>query len=216
VAGRLRERLARDSLLVRLVDVDWDLPVGEIDAVGGIFLGRVEALKSVGGWRAELVVGEELDLSARLRAAGWTLHRLTAEMTLHDIGIRSFRELWRRSARSGFSYAELAAGHGWRRCRRWLRRAVGNVLYGAVLPIVFAISLVACWPVSVGVAGVYALLIARVAVRRWRRGDPVGFALLYAATLMVLKGAAAIGTFKWLVQRLRDRQQTLIEYKAGT
>jgi GT2 family glycosyltransferase len=215
VTGRLRERRAGASLLIRLVDVEWDLPIGEIDAVGGISLARVAAIRDVGGWLTELVAGEELDLSARLRARGWQLFRLPDDMALHDIGIRAFGELWRRAVRAGFSYAQLALRHGAHGYRRWARRAVGNVAYGALLPLL-ALTLLAVWrPGAVIVALVYVVLVLRIAWGRIRRGDAPPFALLYGVVLTVCKVAAAIGTFQLLLTRVSGRRARLIEYKSS-
>jgi GT2 family glycosyltransferase len=214
VVGRLRERHADDSSLIWLVNVDWDLPTGEVDAIGGISMVRLAALRDVGGWRTTLIAGEELDLSARLRARGWRLLRLPEDMAVHDIGIRSVRELWRRSVRSGFAYSQLAFLHGWRRCRRWLRRAVGNVVYGALLPTLFAILLAVWWPGSVLTAAIYVLLLCRVVRARIRRHDPPGLAVLYALWVLGQKVPAAVGTFRFLALRVSQRQSQLIEYKA--
>ncbi|MEW6250730.1 MAG: glycosyltransferase family A protein [Planctomycetota bacterium] len=213
--GRLRERRAQDSLLIRLVDVDWDLPTGEIDAIGGISMARVAALDQVGGWRTGLVAGEELDLGARLRAAGWKLHRLPADMTFHDIGITRAGELWRRSVRAGFAYAELAWLHGRQRCRRWLRRAASNLVYGGVLPVLFVLALLFWWPGAALIGLAYGVLIARMAWDRVQRGDAWPFALFYGLVLAALKVAGALGTLKYVAVRLSGRGARLIEYKAN-
>jgi len=65
VVGRLQERYSEQSLLIRLVNIDWDLPIGDIDAIGGISMVRISPLQKVGGWRTDLIAGEELDLGAR-------------------------------------------------------------------------------------------------------------------------------------------------------
>jgi GT2 family glycosyltransferase len=215
VVGRLRERRAAESLLVRLIDVEWDLPIGETDTIGGISMVRIQPILAVGGWNTSLITGEDMDFGARLRAQGWRLIRVADEMTLHDIGITRAAEVWRRGIRSGFTYAELAARHGKTRCRRWRRRALGNVAYGAVLPLGLPISLWLWWPGALIIAAVYAALIARIAADRWRRGDRAGFAVLYGAMLAVLKVAAAGGTIKYGIDRLRHRQSRLMEYKSS-
>jgi GT2 family glycosyltransferase len=213
VVGRLREQHAARSLLIRLVDVDWDLPTGDIDAIGGIALMRVAALRVVGSWRVDLVAGEELDLGTRLRAAGWRLVRLPAEMTLHDIGIRRFGELWRRSVRSGFAYTELAVLHG-QVNRRWRRRVLSQLAYGGVLPLVIAAAAVCYWPLAVLLALAYPLLAVRVAGHRRRRGDAPGLAALYGLLTIVYKFAGALGTLRYALTRWRGRDRRLMEYKA--
>ena len=214
VVGHISERHADHSLLSRLVNTDWDLPTGESDAIGGISMARVDALRQVGGWHIEMIAGEELDLGIRLRTCGWKLVRIPQEMALHDMGISGFSELWHRSIRTGFCYAELAGRHGRSRCRRWLRRAAGNLAYGAVFPVWLLLALFIWWPLAAAIAALYLLLIGRIALARMQRGDPVSLALLYGILLCALKVPAAMGTLKFLLARMFGRRTQLIEYKA--
>ena len=116
--------------------------------------------------------------------------------------------------RRGSGYAELAQLHGFSRCRRWLRRAVGNVVYGGLLPLLLVAGLLCWWPAAAAVLALYFLLIARIAWRRVRRGDPPGFALLYGLTLLAGKFAGALGTLRYLAVRCSGRRAHLIEYKS--
>ena len=54
-------------------------------------------LRQVGGYRDDLIAGEEPELCVRLRAAGWRIWRLDAEMTLHDAAMTRFGQWWQRS-----------------------------------------------------------------------------------------------------------------------
>jgi GT2 family glycosyltransferase len=216
VTGTLREEREASSLLLRVVGLDWELPSGDTDVVGGNSMMRVSALTAAGGWRADLVAGEELDLSTRLRAAGFRLHRLERDMCRHDIGITRWSEFWRRSVRTGHSYAELALLHGTAGPARWRSRTIGNVFYGLVLPAAFLIGLVVYWPLAVGVFAVQCLLVARLLVWQLRRRAPVSVAFAYALATAVCKLAAAMGVLKLVASRLRGRRPTLIEYKVAT
>lgn len=215
VAGRLREQNAGTSFLVRLVDIEWDLPEGPTDVIGGISLIRARALSEVGGWRADLVAGEELDLSSRLRGAGYTLHRLARDMCRHDIGITRFGEFWKRSVRTGHSYAQLALLHRATGPKRWLKRTAGHLAYGLFLPLAFLVLVFAYWPAALLIGAVYLLLIIRLT--RWRivSGDPAKVAVAYALVTTVCKVAAGLGVLKFLKSRLTGRRSTLIEYKAA-
>jgi hypothetical protein len=212
VAGRLRERYAKENVLIRLVDVEWDLPTGRTDAVGGIFLARMKALQQVGGWKSELIAGEELDLSARLIAAGWEIHRLEREMTLHDVGIRRLGEFWRRAVRTGHAYAELGMLHG-ERCGRWRRRTRSYVGYGIGLPLVIVLAALLWWPMAAVLALAYPLLVVRLARWRVRRGDPIGLAVLYGLSAVMCKIAGGIGAARYFAGRLLKRPSALMEYK---
>jgi GT2 family glycosyltransferase len=212
VMGRLREEYASRSTLIRFVDTEWELPEGPSHSLGGIAMIRLDALREVGGWRTELIAGEELDLATRLRAAGWELVRLPNEMCLHDIGITRWRQLWPRFVRTGHSYAQLAWEHGFRR-PRWLRRAAGTLFYGLALPLSIPVALALWWPAALVAPAIYALLIARLARARLRRGDSAAFAALYGSIMAIGKPASAFGAMKFGWSLLSRRPSVLIEYK---
>ena len=68
VCGRLRERYPEQSIYNWLCDREWDGPVGEVRC-GGDAMMRVRALEAVGGYREDMIAGEEPELCVRLRAA---------------------------------------------------------------------------------------------------------------------------------------------------
>lgn len=97
VCGRRRERHPRASVYNRLCDLEWDTPVGEELACGGDALMRTQALLAVGGFRDDLIAGEEPELCLRLRRAGGQIWRLDHEMVLHDAAMTRFSQWWRRA-----------------------------------------------------------------------------------------------------------------------
>jgi len=101
VCGRRRERHPEHSVWNRIVDVEWDTPVGDAKACGGDAMMRLDALAAVGGFDPSLIAGEEPELCVRLRAAGWKIERLDAEMTLHDAAMERVEQWWKRTVRSG-------------------------------------------------------------------------------------------------------------------
>ena len=158
VAGRLRERFAQATIWNRLADTEWDTPVGETQAVGGIAVLRAEAVAAVGGYRESLIAGEEPELCLRLRRAGWQIWRLEAEMALHDIAMTRFGQWWRRMRRHGHAIAEGRVLHGagpehycvapMRRALIWGLGVPGAALLGAlVTPSAFLLLL--AWPAQV-------------------------------------------------------------------
>jgi hypothetical protein len=86
VCGRRRERHPDASFYNQLCDLEWDTPIGEASACGGDALVRLEAFELVGGFRAQLIAGEEPEL--------WRIWRLDAEMTEHDALITRFKQWW--------------------------------------------------------------------------------------------------------------------------
>src|SRR6185369_7690169 len=67
VCGRRRERSPDASPYDRLCDMEWDTPVGLVEACGGDALLRVSALADAGGYDESLIAGEEPELCWRLR-----------------------------------------------------------------------------------------------------------------------------------------------------
>jgi GT2 family glycosyltransferase len=111
VCGRRRERFPDASIYNRLCDMEWDTKPGEATECGGDAMFRIGPLREAGGYKADLIAGEEPELCVRLRAAGWKVVRLDAEMTLHDAAMTRFGQWWKRNVRNGHAYAE-ATGSG--------------------------------------------------------------------------------------------------------
>ena len=109
VSGRRRERDRNANVYHRLMDMEWDTPIGEVDACHGDALMRVSFLLRAGLFDESLIAGEEPELCARLRAAGGKILRVPAEMSLHDAAIDRFATWWRRCFRSGHAEAQCVA-----------------------------------------------------------------------------------------------------------
>jgi len=73
VSGRLRERFPDRSVYNMLCDMEWEKPPGEIRSCGGNALMRAEAFGKVGGFRPDVIAGEEPELCIRIRSAGWRI-----------------------------------------------------------------------------------------------------------------------------------------------
>ena len=82
-----------------------DLEPGPVDRLNGGGLYRRAAIEAVGYFSDRNLHGyEEYDLAARLRAAGWTLHRLpVAFVDHHGHVMGGYRLLWRR-LRTGYLF----------------------------------------------------------------------------------------------------------------
>ena len=106
VCGRRRERLPEASPYNRLIDSEWDTPVGEAQACGGDALFRAQSYFASGGFDPEMLAGEEPELCSRMRAAGWRIVRIDAPMTLHDAALHHIGQWWARAVRSGMGYAQ--------------------------------------------------------------------------------------------------------------
>jgi GT2 family glycosyltransferase len=215
VCGRRRERFPGASVYNRLCDLEWDTPAGEARACGGDAMMRVEALEGVGGYDPTLIAGEEPELCVRLRARGWRILRIDAEMTLHDAAMTRFAQWWRRAKRAGHAYAEGAAIHGSPPERHGIREVRSILLWGAALPLT---ALVLAWPSSglslAGAAAVYGAQGWRIARGERRRGVSARDARTYAAFTLLGKLAQFQGVAAYRINRLRGRRTGIIEYKS--
>jgi hypothetical protein len=224
VFGRRRERHPERSLYNALCDDEWNAPVGIANGVGGDALFRVAALRAVDFYDPKMIAGEDTELAMRLRKAGWILHRIDLDMTLHDAAITRFSQWWKRTRRSGHGYGEMAYLHPDARDPNWPRTVRGIVLWGALLPVLALISAIAAATVNAR-WGIAALLIIgltllnslRLALRQYRRGLRPAVACGSGLLLMFGKIPQLLGLLDYHLNRLRGRASRLIEYKgAGT
>ena len=202
--GRRRERFPEASVYNRLIDQEWDTPVGQAKACGGDALMRVNALRDVAGFNPTLIAGEEPELCVRLRAAGWTIWRLDAEMTLHDAALTRASQWWKRAKRAGHAYAEGAALHGAPPERHGVKPTRSALIWGGALPLVALLGMVLT-PWSLLLLLAWPLQVIRLALRD---GD-------WAQAFFVTAGKLpeAQGALEFFLNRLRGRRGGLIEYK---
>jgi hypothetical protein len=207
--GRRRERFPTATVYNQLCDLEWDSPVGQAKSCGGDVLMRVAALQQAGGYRNSLIAGEEPELCVRLRAKGWTIWRLDAEMTLHDAAITRFGQWWNRSKRAGHAYAEGAWLHGAPPERHNVRAVRRIVLWGLLLPLAL-VALAAFDARLLWLALVYPLQVIRLALQ----DRPAALLSWQRAFFLTLgKFAEGQGALKFAFNRLTAKQATLIEYK---
>ncbi|TMM49326.1 glycosyltransferase [Sulfitobacter sabulilitoris] len=208
VCGRRRERHPEASIYNRLCDLEWDTATGEATACGGDALMRLDAVRAVGGYRDDLIAGEEPELCLRLRRAGWRIWRMGAEMTLHDAQMTRFAQWWRRSRRAGHAFAEGAFLHGKAAERHWVAEARRSLFWGVGLPLGIAGLAVALSPWALLLLSIYPAQIMRLARRsRQAGGWPA------AAFTVLGKFAEADGALRYHLGRMLRRRSGLIEYK---
>lgn len=210
VCGRRRERYPERSVYNRLCDIEWDTPVGETKACGGDAMMRVSAFENVHGFNPSLIAGEESELCVRLRAAGWQVWRLDAEMTLHDAAMTRFVQWWKRTLRSGYAYAEGVYLHGAPPERHRVRESLSIWIWGLGIPMVAGSLGIWYGTWSLLVLLIYPVQIIRLTLRgtlsvkeNWRR----------ASFLVLGKFPEAMGQVIFVYNRLRGKTARLIEYK---
>lgn len=213
VFGRLRERFPEASPYNLVAEMEWNGPVGEAQACGGISLMRVLPVKTVGGFNDAMICGEEPELCIRLRQDGWKLRRLDADMAIHDIDMHRFSQWWKRSVRGGWAVAEGAAMYGHTAERYMLRERFSGWVWGAVLPMVAVGAIGLTHGFSLVFFAAYGLLLLRIFNYRQRQGESLRKSFLYAFFCTVSKVPQAIGQGKYWINRWRKKPAMLIEYK---
>ncbi|TRW95784.1 glycosyltransferase [Paracoccus sp. M683] len=209
VAGRRRERFPDRSVFNRLCDAEWDTPIGPALAVGGDMMAQTGALAAIGGFRDEMIAGEEPEMCLRLREAGGSIERLDLPMTVHDADMHRFGQWWRRARRAGHAFAEGNWLHGDRPEAFWRREVRRAVLWAMLLPAAILLAMLVLGPWALLGLLLYPLQIARLAMRMG--GDRE--ALIRAGFLTLSKFPEAQGIAEFHLRRLWGRRAGLIEYK---
>ncbi len=216
VCGRRRERFPEASIYNRLCDIEWDTPLGESKWCGGDAMIRRQAFRQVNGYDPAVIAGEEPEMCVRLRQAGWLIHRIDAEMTLHDAAMTRLGQWWKRNVRSGHAYAEGFAMHGGPPERHFAREVRSNWFWGAAVP-AGALGLAWwTWGWSLLGLGGYPLTAARLYRRGRRAGLRSRHAIAWSIFTVMGKIPHAVGQLRFVINRWRGRRAAVIEYKGPT
>jgi len=211
VCGRRRERFPDASVYNQLCDIEWNTPTGEVRSFGGDVLIRARALSAVGGYRDDLIAGEEPELCVRLRAAGGRIWRLDRDMTWHDAAMTRWVQWWRRNKRSGYAFAEGAALHGAPPERHFVSEARRALVWGAAIPLAILMAATLGSPWMLLLIGLYPLQWVRIGAKLARAGSPIPWAR--AAFLLMGRFPEAQGGLKFWFGRLFGQRSAIIEYK---
>jgi len=201
VCGILEER--NQSAVYAALQLDWAQPKGPVAYCGGAAMHRREVLQAIGGFPEDVAFGEEPYMCWRLRnEMERVIYHIPRRMALHDLAYKGFGDYWRRSARSGEAYAEIA----WR-CRAtkdplWSDAVRSNLAWsGGYLLAVCAMlltPLVAVPLVLLGLVGV----LGRKFVQVRRAGATSVVALLYALHTYFAKLNIGYGILRWHLRRM--------------
>ncbi len=210
VCGRRRERFPEKSIYNWLCDREWEGRAGEVRACGGDVMIRTSSLAAVGGYRDDMIAGEEPELCVRLRAAGWLVWRLDADMTLHDAAMTRFGQWWARTSRSGYAFAHGAYLHGtsperhcvWESRRAWV--------WGVWLPLGCLAAGLTFGPWGWATWLIYPLQILRQTARN---SGPLSHRATLALYQVLGRFPEALGEIRFMRDRLLGRRAQLIEYK---
>lgn len=216
VVGHLAERHPEASIYNRLCALEWSSSPGDLHdfgALGGIMLVRASVFASLGGFKPEVIAGEDSEFGVRCGLAGHPITKIDAQMAVHDADIHTFAQWWTRAVRSGHAIGQRARLNGASTLQDCRRDRVSVLAWGVALPAV-AVLLA---PFTAGgsllvAAALYGWLASRVFRARRGRGDSAADAWLYARHIAVGKLAQGIGLIRYQLSAMRGHFR-IIEYK---
>lgn len=217
VWGHRRESNPAQSLYTRVLDLDWVYPTGRTLYFGGDVLVRRAALAEVKGFDPTLNAGEEPEMCARLRAAGWDIEHIDVPMTRHDLAVTTFRGYWLRAYRSGIAYAEVAQRMKLRGDVLWQHEAQRDFWHGMVFllaPLLFAGALWLSPALALALLALALMFVARTAKRcAWKAPGQWGLCTQYAVHALFQKIPALFGQLRWRRAQARQAEIALVDYK---
>ena len=217
VCGHVAERYPRASIYNLLCAQEWQQKPGEIRAAGGRFMVRAEIFRDVGGFRPEIIAGEDDEFSLRVRLAGWKIIQVDAPMGVHDAAMTRFGQWWQRAKRAGHAYGQGMALHGKTTAERYYVQDCRRIwLWGLAVPLTslvlapftrgFSLLLLLAYPLA------YVRLYGIGRKRQWSRKD----SLIYAFFTSLFKFTALFGLIEYYSRRRSGKVLTIIEYNQSS
>jgi glycosyltransferase involved in cell wall biosynthesis len=214
VCGWRRERFPEHSLFNRICDVEWRMgPVGEIANFGGDVMIRADALTAAGGYNPSVIAAEDDELGVRLRQNNGKLLRIDQDSTLHDANIHHLSQWWRRAKRGGYAFAQVSYMHGAPPERKFVKEVKRILLWGGIVPSIALILALPTHGLSLLLFGRYPLAALRTIYDTWRRGFSCLDSLAWGVSCGVSVFPEVTGMMKFHLDRLRNKQFEIIEYK---
>jgi GT2 family glycosyltransferase len=222
VCGRRRERFPEKSVYNQMADLEWNTPVGEAESCGGDSMMRCDVFRDVGGFDPSVSAGEEPELCQRIRAKGWKILRIDAEMTLHDAAMLSFGQWWKRMVRNGYGALDVATRFGSqglyvRHARSTLLWAFGWPAFVLLGSIIAGFVLGPRWGAIMVVVLILTLPLQmlRVGLGIRKRAGSFSNAIAYGILTMLSKWADVAGQLSYRRDRRAGQITRLIEYKGN-
>lgn len=209
VSGRRSERFPDASIYNKLMDIEWDTPVGETMAVLGDMCVKVAVFQQVGGFSDHIIAAEDDDFCLRVKRAGYKVYRLDARMSVHDANIMSLAQWLKRAQRGGHAYAQVHSIHGHGPEKYFRRQLKSAAFWGGAVPL----SMLLAPPLAVPAALLYTGAVSRTILRRLKQGDEPEVAVAYGLLMYAGKVPELIGALQFHKNRLLSRSHELIEYK---
>jgi glycosyltransferase involved in cell wall biosynthesis len=215
VLGHTSERRADASFYNRLCAIEWRSSVGNLKdygQLGGISMMRVDVFRKLGGFRVDVIAGEDSELGVRMALAGHRVLKLDSNMAIHDADMTRFSQWWRRAVRAGHAIGQRSDLNGRTAIRDCVHERNSTVFWGIVLPITAVLAALSTSGWSLLLLLSYPALALKIARQRRAMGDGMRDAYLYATFTVIGKFANALGLSKFALSKLHRRYE-IIEYK---
>ena len=209
VTGRCREMYPDKSIYNLMCDLEWQGPIGEIEACGGIFMIARDTFEKIGGFNPVVIAAEDDELCIRVRTTGAKLVRIDKDMCWHDANIEHFSQWWKRAGRAGYAFGLVGDMHqGYFQQSR--RR---SIFWGGVLPFLILVGIPFTGGLSLLLAGLYLLSFLKTSKGLIDQGKTVKHSFIYAGFLVLSKFSSFLGMLKYWVKKSMDKTITIVEYK---
>ena len=215
VIGHLQELNPDASIYNRMCAMEWRSPAGELTnfgALGGISMIRADVFKQLGGFKANVIAGEDSEFGVRLSLAGYKVVKIDHIMAVHDANISTFQQWWKRAVRGGHAIGQRADLNGATIAKDCVKERKSTLVWGVFLPIVALILLIfaGCWSFLILLA--YVFLAIKVYFYRRKQGENSRDAFTYAQFMPFVKIANGLGLLKFYVNKFKQSYE-IIEYK---
>jgi len=212
--GNIVEEAPFSTIYNRLLSMEWKDAPGISSHFPGITTMRASSWEKSGGYNESIIAGEDSEFSLRIRLQGEKILRLDHDMVYHHGSITNFWQWWKRSVRSGHAAAERYALHGKGTAKECRREVMSIVLWGGFLPIAILLLTVFFNKFWLLLSLLYVVLACKVMLYRKRKlNDSFQDSCLYAFFCVLGKIPSFIGISRFVWNRIRNTQSTIIEYK---
>lgn len=217
VWGHRRELHPEASLYNRILDLDWIYAPGFTEFCGGDVLMSRRALVETGGFDERLIAGEEPELCRRMRGLGYSILHIDHPMTLHDLGIKSWSQYWRRAKRAGHAYAEVSERFRQSNDPFWNSERRRNLVQGCFWIGTFAAAAIAGIRFGLLPIALWALMVVSLSIRsawkaRWKRAE-WWVCALYGFHSHLQQIPILVGQLEYILSKVQGKTRELIEYK---
>ena len=167
VFGQCIEAFPEQSIYMRVCGLDWHIPAGEHRLCGGNAMWRTSVISAHHFFDESLQLGEEPDLCYRVRQQGQRIVCMDLPMVLHDLGMTTFRQYWKRGVGTGKAYARVASRYWHLPEKMWLRELIRNFLEPVVWLLILLLGGCVSGTMGGAVLALSSWLLLRAAKTAW-------------------------------------------------